>query len=414
MSDWPTPRCVLVNALRLTLVLISVSRAAIAQVITSPPEASLNATRAVAAAVHDACAKRVVLLGEPPMHGFGSTLELKVDIVRRLVSECHFNAFFIESGSYDFLKIAERLEAHQTVTPAMVAAAIGGLWANREVATLVPFLAEEAQRGHLVLGGLDDQLSAGTYAQREMPADLVANIPDERDRAACLATLQRHMLWQYSAAEPYGPGDRARILSCLDKIEPGITRRHDAMTRDADLAMLQNLRRTFARDFGQGSGVDEAIRIFNDRDRSMYENFKWWMARVPAPAKVLVWTATNHAAKSLVGVPGLERSISLGSYVSAEYGADAFALGFSALSGSYALGRQSPRTLTPAPPNSLEHAVLDRDSTDASYVGLDALKTFGVLPARPVSPDVKEANWSKVFDALVILREERPPRPTPP
>ena len=402
------------NVLRATLLLIGVSRAAFAQGVTPPAEVAWNAPRVVDAAVRDLCASRIALLGEPPMHGFGRTLELKVQIVRRLVSECHFNALLIESGSYDFLKIAERLKSGQMVTTSMVAAGIGGLWANREVAALVPFLTEEAQRGRLVLGGLDDQLGAGTYAQREMPADLAASISNESERATCLATLQRHMLWQYSSEAPYGPGDRTRILSCVDKMEPGVTRRADVATRDADLAMLQNLRRTLARDFGQGSGVDEATRTFNDRDRSMYENFQWWVARVPAPAKVIVWTATNHAAKSLRGVPGLERSISLGSYIQSEYGSDAFALGFSALSGSYAMGRRPARSLAPAPGNSLEHLVLDRDTVDAKYVGRGELKRFGSLPARPIGADVKEADWSSVFDGLVVLREERPPQPTPP
>ena len=402
------------NVFRVTLVLSVVSRAVFAQGGTPSPEVSWNAPRVVDAAVRDLCASRVALLGEPPMHGFGRTLELKVQIVRRLVSECHFNALLIESGAYDFLKIAERLRSGQTVTTSMVAAGIGGLWANREVAVLVPFLLEEAQRGRLVLGGLDDQLGAGTYAQREMPADLAAYISNESERATCLATLQRHMLWQYSVEAPYGPGDRTRILSCVEKIEPGIKRLADVATRDAGLAMLQNLRRTLARDFGQGAGVDEATRIFNDRDRSMFDNFEWWVSRVPAPAKVIVWTATNHAAKSLRGIPGLERSISLGSYIQSAYGTDAFALGFSALSGSYAMGRRPARALSPAPGNALEHLVLDRDTVDAKYVGRRELKQFGALPARPIGADVKEADWSSVFDGLVVLREERPPQPTPP
>jgi erythromycin esterase-like protein len=70
--------------------------------------------------------------------------------------------------------------------------------------------------------------------------------------------------------------------------------------------------------------------------------------------------------------------------------------------------------LAPAPGNSLEHLVLDRDTVDAKYVGRRELKQFGALPARPIGADVKEADWSSVFDGLVVLREERPPQPTPP
>ncbi len=42
--------------------------------------------------VRDLCGKNVAMLGESPLHGFGKTLEFKVELVRRLVDECHFNA----------------------------------------------------------------------------------------------------------------------------------------------------------------------------------------------------------------------------------------------------------------------------------------------------------------------------------
>ena len=72
--------------------------------------------------------------------------------------------------------------------------------------------------GSVTLGGLDDQLGAGTYAQREMPSDLVQYLQgDERSR--CLATLQKYMLWQYTDDAPYGPAENARIVGCLDRTE---------------------------------------------------------------------------------------------------------------------------------------------------------------------------------------------------
>src|ERR1700722_1542346 len=87
--------------------------------------------------VRDLCGKSVAMLGESPLHGFGKTLEFKVELVRRLVDECHFNGFFIESGTYDFLNIQRRLKSGQEVTESMLAAAIGGLWATREVQPLI-------------------------------------------------------------------------------------------------------------------------------------------------------------------------------------------------------------------------------------------------------------------------------------
>src|ERR1041384_7998735 len=103
--------------------------------------------------VRDLCGKSVAMLGESPLHGFGKTLEFKVALVRRLVDECHFNSFFIESGIYDFLNIERSLKSGQNVTEPMVAAAIGGIWATREVQPLIPFLLEKAKGGGGGAGG---------------------------------------------------------------------------------------------------------------------------------------------------------------------------------------------------------------------------------------------------------------------
>ena len=45
-------------------------------------DAGARGTSVVDRVVHDLCGKRVALLGEPPMHGFGRTLQFKVDVAR--------------------------------------------------------------------------------------------------------------------------------------------------------------------------------------------------------------------------------------------------------------------------------------------------------------------------------------------
>lgn len=377
-------------------------------VLARPAVGQQSSDRAIDAVVHDACDKRVVFLGEPPMHGFGRTLELKTEIARRLITSCGFNAFFIESGAYDFLAIRTKLAAHQPITQSTVAAAIGGLWGVKEAEPLLPLLADKAQRGTLILGGLDDQLGRGTYAQRQMPADLASVLAGD-DRQRCLAVLERHTLWQYTNDAPYGPNDKARILDCVDKIGAGLRTRQASPSRDDAMAMLDNLRRLFARDFRAAPAAGG--QDFNDRDASMYENFKWWHSRLPAGSKMIVWTATIHAAKSLAGVDGVASFVSLGSHIRRDLGGQAFVLGFSALSGTFALGRQPVRTLVAAPGNSLEARVFEGGDRDIRYVDAKALSELGVIPARPLGADFKTARWSEVVDALVVLRQEHPPSP---
>ena len=362
----------------------------------------------VDAVVHDLCGKRIALLGESPLHGFGKTLEFKVTVVRRLVDECHYTAFFNESGTYDFLNIRKKLESGGKITQPMLTAAIGGLWAVREVEPMIPFLVERANAGTLFLGGLDDQLQRGTYAQLEMPADLVRYLQGDAKRD-CLRTLERHTLWRYTNDAPFGANDAALILGCLDQIGAATSTSRSADTT-YDLAMIRSLRHAVAGSLAPNvSSTDARIQGFNDRDRSMYQNFKWLMSRLPANSKVIVWAASIHAAKDLSGVSGQERLVSLGSYIHREFTTNAFALGFSAYSGSYAMVRQPPRQWSVAPPTSLEGQAFATGSSDARYLNADELKKAGPIAARPTSSDFATAQWDTVLDGIVIFREEHPP-----
>ena len=364
----------------------------------SPPE--------INAVMHDLCGKSVVMLGEPPVHGFGRVLDFKVELTRRLVTECHFNGFFIESGIYDFLKIQQLLDSHQPVTGTMIQAAIGGIWANQETERLIPDLLQSAQSGKLRLGGLDDQISRGSYAQRDMPADLVQYLDaDARDQ--CLSTLKRFTLWQYSDASPFGPSEKARIVGCLDQIAAAVSKSHGEKAEDA-ATVVANFKRYLAQDFPATVTKDTGVQSANERDRAMYQNFQWLRARMPAGSKIIVWTATVHAAKDLSGVPGNTR-ISMGSFIHRDLGTRVFVLASSEYSGSYAFGRQPPRQLTTAPNDSLESRAFAGNGRAVRYFGLKALRRFGAVPARPLGVDFKTANWGDVLDGLIVFREEHPP-----
>jgi erythromycin esterase-like protein len=358
--------------------------------------------------VRDLCDRSVALIGESPVHGFGRTLEFKVELVRRLIDRCHYNAFFLESGLYDFLNIQEQVRSGRDVTDSMIAAAIGGLWANKEVQPLIPFLRERAKSGSVYLGGLDDQLGMGTWAQHEMPSALAAYLPGEQ-RAGCLAILRRHTLWQYTSDSPYGPQDKARILVCLDSIGAHVGDTRAPGPGDA-LAMVESLRRQFDRNFQNvPAGMDANTLGTNERDRSMYLNFHWLLSRLPPGSKVIVWTATVHAARELSNVPGDASRIPFGFYIHRDFGSRAFTLGFSAYSGSYAMVGQPERQLSPAPPGSLEGQSFARRAGNAVYLSRRDLRRIGPIPARPLGTTFTTAPWDQVLDGLVIFRQEQAP-----
>ena len=362
--------------------------------------------------VHALCGKSVALLGESPVHGFGRTLEFKVELVRRLIDECHYNALFVESGIYDYISIEKKLKSGQDVTDSMISTAIGGLWATKEVQPLIPFLTENVKAGRVTLGGLDDQLARGTYAQREMPSDLVQHLQgDERSR--CLATLQKHTLWQYTEDAPYGPPDKARIVGCLDRIEARLSEpgERQAPWAEEDRVMVDSLRRNVARDFPEQpvTGGDPDVTSTNARDRSMYLNFKWLRSRLPGRNKVIVWAATVHTAKNLSGVSGFGGRVPLGSYIRRDLEDRAFSVGFSAYSGSYAFVGRPVSQLTAAPDTSLESRSFANRSTDTVYLSLEQLRKLGSIGARPLGTSFNMAKWDDVMDGLVVFREERAP-----
>jgi len=163
-------------------------------------------------------------------------------------------------------------------------------------------------------------------------------------------------------------------------------------------------------------GVDEGTLDFNDRDRWMYLNFEWLLARLPAHRKV-IWAANVHLAKDLSGVSGEENRVPFGSYLRRRFKGRAFALGFSAYSGSYAITGQPVRQLSAAPGDSLEAKIFAGRDSDTTYLSLKELRRFslkelrrfGSVPARALGVGFKTARWDQVLDGLVIFREEHAP-----
>jgi erythromycin esterase-like protein len=362
--------------------------------------------------VHELCGRSVALLGESPAHGFGKTLEFKVELVHRLIEECHYNALFVESGLYDYINIQKKLKSGQDVTDSMISAAIGGLWETKEVQPLIPFLRDKVRAGSVTLGGLDDQIGRGTYASREMSSDLVEYLQGD-ERLRCLAILQKHMLWQYTVDAPYSPKDKTQILGCLDQIgarlsQPGAS---GAPWTEEDRAMIDSLKRNFARDFPEGlpKSADQAVMFDNERDRSMYLNFRWLLSGLPSHSKVIVWAATTHVAKDLSIVGGLDNRVPLGFYIKQDFKNRAFTLGFSAYSGNYAMVRQPVRSLSAAPDNSLEGRSIAERESDTVYFSGKQLRKFGAVAARPLGTNFITARWDEVLDGLVVFREERAP-----
>ena len=360
----------------------------------------------LARVVRDICPKRVAMLGEAT-NGDGATVAFKVALVRELIGKCHFNAVFFEASHYDFLEFSRRLQAGEPTSPDMIASAAGGLWKfDREFLPLMPFLYAEARAGRVALGGIDDQLgSAGNfYSLDTMPEELAGYLAEPR-RAACRDLLRKRIYYQFPH---YGVADRQQLSQCVSEIETALAAMKEPAGKPAlHKEMLAGIERLLSRDLA------ENIPNISGRDRSMYLNFRWLARRLPPNSKIIVWTATFHAAKDATADPDIGAARNLGSYIHSAYGRQAFALGFSALAGSYRYSRTEPaRPMPPAPTGSLESLALADSDAAAVYLDTRRLHLIGTVPGRPLQANYATTIWDRALDGVVVFRQQRPPQRT--
>ncbi len=301
---------------------------------------------ALEAAARDLCGREIVLLGESGTHGDGRTEAFKAALVRRLVGRCRFSAVLFEGSIYDALAWNRTLRHGGMADAASLGDAVGGLWKrDAEFRAMTPFLVERARADRLLIGGLDDNLGGEGEAYSLGPmADELASVLPEPRRSQCSAAMRARATYSY---EPDAPAERARqiaLLGCLDDASRA------SSGGDERKAMLDNFRRLVVSDTDPTAG-------FGARDRAMFDNLRWYKARLPRAAKVIVWAATIHIAKSArLETPG--NVANFGEYVHDAYGRRAFALGFASHGGSYRVGTRPANrhvvAVLPVPADSLE------------------------------------------------------------
>lgn len=357
-----------------------------------------NQHHALDALVKDVCGKQLVLLGEDANHSSGATLALKVELVKRLVNECHYSAVLFESQAYDFIDLQHAIDA-RTATTEQVNAAIGGLWSKaRETVPLVDFLYANGMAGRSSLGGLDPQIGGATqrYTKQQLPTLLAGYLPVAH-REDCETEFTRLTNWRYDDSFDYDAATRMRLRSCLTDIQATIAQHEASKTIREAGVMANNLLRYL-------DMSDQ--KDFNVRDRAMFDNIIWNLSRLPKDAKVIVWCATVHAVK---GYMPNSTDISMGALIHAAFKNRAAAIGFTALSGSFGRPGKPPTVLTVASPESLEGRVFAEAGNAIRYLDHKQLAGLGAVAARPLNYRKSEsAEWATLLDGLVVLQEERP------
>lgn len=340
--------------------------------------------------VNAVCQKQIVLLGELPTHGEARTFDAKSNIADRLIAQCGFTAILFEAPIYDFIGL-ERAATTRTATPEQLDNAIGRFWWTRELTPWRRTLFDAATRQRVVVGGLDDQVSITShYAKAELPR-LVAAASSGSAAAECRQTVSRHVGWTYDAKSPFDEREQLGLQQCARNAADAAaaSRSLDA----ADRVMLESFARYADR---------QRVGVTSGRDESMYRNLVWYLERLPANSRVVIWTATVHAARQR----GSRSEVPLGARIVERWGDRVGSVGFTAYTGFTSRAGRPASPISAAPPESLEATA----TGESAWALLDSerLRAIGRVSSRLFGAFVSE-RWSDYFDAVVVIRQEVAP-----
>ena len=372
--------------------------AALLGLLVGPPEARAQRadSQSVAARVAEAvCDKQVVVLGELPSHGEARAFQAKARIAELLIDRCGFDALLFEAPVYDFLGFQEAV-AQGRAEPSQLDRAIGRFWWTRELAGWRRWLFQQATAGRLVLGGLDDQVSATShYARATLPGLVAAALP-AGSASECGQAVERNLHWRYDeAGQRFDETERILLQRCARLAADAMAARAGQGAGTPRRVMAENLASFFDRQRGSPGA--------RDRDEVMYRNLVWHGGRMPRGSKLIVWTATVHAARQ----QGDLRDRPLGARLAERWGDRLAVIGFTAFAGHSSMAGTPSVPLPEAPPGSLEALATGAD-TAVAFLDRSALRRIGSAPSR-LFGRFTSADWSASFDGVVVVREEVAP-----
>lgn len=369
---------------------------------------------AIEKAVRAMCDKQLVVMGEA-YHGDGRTDAVRVALVTRLTDQCGFRAVLFESSAYEFAPVARAARAGQSVTPAMIATAVGGLWKfDDEVKPLFVFLADRINAGTMSVAGLDYQVATfeQPYTNETMAVELAEALP-QGEAGRCRSLIGARTGYAYSDDEQPGPIAKQLNQLLLNCVEAATAALEDQPSiapalRDERRHMLRNL-----------AGVLSADRLpvsarLAARDGAMADNVSAFMARQPQRTKVIIWTHNVHAARDPLWRSEFQASPNLGARIARTFGSSAFMLGITARTGEYRWSRKTNKPVPTPPPGALETLNVSRGAVQSTFLDTKALQRAGEVPGALDNHVYRTVNWSRAFDGVIVLNSENAPHSTRP
>jgi len=378
---------------------------------------------------------RLVLLGEAS-HGDGATFLAKTRLVEFLQREMGFDVLVFESGFYDC----------SNATPSSADAdmrstfqrCVWPMWsARQELDPLIDYLAQARARGApLAILGLDPDF-VREPSRDHLARDLRAALQAARVRPdAATAEFLNVVDSLYAYLNPTQPRPTAEAVARFISTAESLAEVMDTVSALAPAergywARVCESLASHARMRLRPAGQPLSRESVEMRDRQMARNLVWLVRQRFPARRVIVWSATLHAARNLAALTVLRDQptpwgISLqemyrtkrvmGDYLRQEFGDSMYAIGFTALEGTTA-GGQSGYPIQPPTDGSLEE-LLGRTGLQYAFLDLRQPMAGGTsareLIARPFGYAEMRGDWRGVLDGVFFIRTMTPSTPAAP
>lgn len=373
---------------------------------------------------------RIVMLGEES-HGDGSTFLAKTRLIKFLHQEMGFDVLAFECGLYDCNKAWELIQAGDDVS-LVFGQAVFQIWASSEkIQPLISCMEKTVRSDNpLELTGFDCKFT-GSLSKIYLVSDLDKflkgnNISIEDTHWYRFKAILRD-LNKYPHTKQIPSADRRKaFFNTSITIREKIKSATDSNNLRAAfwLQMIESIetqaKETWQIDLNKKKDTYPDLSLFQMRDLQMGRNLIWLASKRYPDRKIVVWAATFHNARNLNQInigesesQNFYNQIStMGDIMWKEFGNNVYSLGFTSYRGATGIVWTNPTNLEKPSKGSFED-LMNRVNFEYAIVNFRQPPKGGEwlqdsMVSRPLGHKEMTANWSKVMDGMMFIREMKP------